>query len=582
MIDGPRNMLQRNPIGYVIGVSGIETTLNLLDQHRGMVASHFQGVSTVTEIGSFLGIDSGHELIVIKVLSVNFAEPKEIHRHKDILVSKEEPLRNLKGVVVGIISKENEELAFESGSLRTPALGAFVYPLIANELKQLLVAPENDDNGKLIHIGDELRSDNPVKVSVQDLISRHVAVLGSTGQGKSCFTAAVLQQIIKLENSKTVVFDINGEYRKAFEDQENLVEITTIGKDDGDYKIPYYALGRYGLQRILLPSEKTQLPALNFALKSLHRVCWINDGVGLSGNNCPMLFDDCREGDATNAYLTVQKLRNVTEPASKWPPMNALAPLIAESYSLKQNNSRRWVRDPYMFGHISPLINRIHRLLDDPLFTDVINVVGGASIEKDSCLQKEAEGLVTKFFGDRSSKWRVHIVELHKVAHDLLPLILSAILEQFSYKTFRQSEKVPRLLVLEEAHHYLRQINSKDDNLGSTLAYERVAKEGRKFGVALWISTQRPSEISPTVLSQCNNWISFKLNSQKDIDAIHAASEWSNKQEVKGISGLKRQHALAFGGGLRMPLILKAPKADPLPDSKDGEFKNWVSSSEAN
>ena len=138
-----------------------------------------------------------------------------------------------------------------------------------------------------------------------------------------------------------------------------------------------------------------------------------------------------------------------------------------------------------------------------------------------------------------------------------------------------QENKVPTMLVLEEAHHYLRPMGTGDEAVANSLAYERLAKEGRKFGLALWLSTQRPSEVSPTVLSQCNNWISFRLTSDKDLAAVQAASEWADRREVRRIAGLPRQTAIAFGGSLQMPSLMRAPTACPLPRSQDAAFDQW-------
>lgn len=88
------------------------------------------------------------------------------------------------------------------------------------------------------------------------------------------------------------------------------------------------------------------------------------------------------------------------------------------------------------------------------------------------------------------------------------------------------------------------------DSLSNALAYERLAKEGRKFGLSMWLSTQRPSEVSTTVLSQCNTWISFRLTSDQDIRVVSSACEWADSSEVKRIAGLPRQHALILGGSV--------------------------------
>ncbi|WJJ93754.1 ATP-binding protein [Neopusillimonas aromaticivorans] len=100
-------------------------------------------------------------------------------------------------------------------------------------------------------------------------------------------------------------------------------------------------------------------------------------------------------------------------------------------------------------------------------------------------------------------------------------------------------------------------------------------KEGRKFGLALWLSTQRPSEISPTVLSQCNNWVTFRLTSEKDLNAVQTASEWADRRDIKRIAGLARQTAVVFGGSISMPTMLRAPDASPRPRSDDGAFASW-------
>ena len=267
----------RDPIGYVIKVEGAKITLNLLDIHKGFVSSHGEGVSEVTEIGSFLAIDAGLQLLVMRVNSILFSEPKEAHAMgvgSDSLTG--EPLRQFSGTIVGSMSRSENKIEFDQGSNSSPPLGAKVYPLINKENFALFQIPKAYHNRR-IHLGTRLNDGRAIETKVEDLISRHVAVLGSTGQGKSCFTAAVLQQIVKMENARIIVFDINGEYEKAFRSSKinkEWVKVTKIGKDG--IKIPYYAFGRNGLQSLLLPSEKTQKPALNFAVENLNKVVWDN------------------------------------------------------------------------------------------------------------------------------------------------------------------------------------------------------------------------------------------------------------------------------------------------------------------
>lgn len=577
-------MRSRQAIGYVVQIDGVDITLNLMDVHRGQLAAHAHGVSVVTEVGSLLGIESGGRLLVMKVQSLSFAEPKEVHRFglSGSSVSSE-PLRHLTGIVVGRLRRDAGRLTFVSDSLSSPALGAEAFPLTADELSSILGSVDASPAG--IHLGDDLRGGGRLMVDLESLVSRHVAVLGSSGQGKSCFTAAVLQQVANMPKARVVIFDINGEYEDAFPAANyppGAIQVTRIGgTEPNSYRIPYYALGRLGLQRLLLPSDKTQRPALTFALDHLNQVKWFPafGGVGLAADAQASLFDDCRSDRVYEAQAIIESLRAGTPaPALSWPPMQALGPLIADSHAIAPARNG-FERHAWNYGNIAPLITRIARFVDDEMFKDVVSVDGGPGCGGALNWRSESKAVVERLFGGDEVDWRVHIVDLRRVSHDLTPFVLGAVLELYAFELFRrgQEEKRETLLVLEEAHHYLRQMGTGDEAVNNALAYERLAKEGRKFGLALWLSTQRPSEISPTVLSQCNTWVSFRLSSEKDLSAIQSASEWADKREVRRIAGLARQNALAFGGSLQMATLIKAPTADPLPRSEDGRFNQWAS-----
>lgn len=578
-------MRSRLPVGYVVKIEGSDVTLNLLDMHRGQLASHAQGVSTVTEVGSLLVLDSGSRALVMKVVSLSFDEPREAHRQGvGSSTHQSEPLRNISGIVVGRLTRETGKARFISDSIATPPLGAEAFPLTTEELTAILGS--DLQGGVPIKLGDDLRGGGSLHVDLESLISRHVAVLGSSGQGKSCFTAAVLQQIVRLPSARVVIFDINGEYEDALNLPElpaGAVKCTTIGGQGPDaFKIPYYALGRYGLHRLLIPSEKTQRPALTFALEHLHEVKWFpqQGGAGLATDPVASMFDDCRQHGADTADERIKRMRNgQAVSAMHWPNMAALAALVAESHSLQPTKQNGVERSAFHYSNVSPLVTRIHRFAEDPMFRDAVNVEGGPGVDKQGLSwTRESTHLVEQIFGGQEVPWRVHIINLRHLSHDLAPFILGSLLELYAYELFRrgQDNKIPTLLVLEEAHHYLRPIGSGEEAGDNSLAYERLAKEGRKFGLALWLSTQRPSEISPTVLSQCNNWVSFRLTSEKDLAAIQSASEWADRREIRRIAGLPRQTAIVFGGSIAMPTLLRAPNVSPKPRSGDAEFGAWA------
>jgi uncharacterized protein len=573
----------RQAIAYVVVVDGANVTLNLSDLHRGQLAAHGEGIAVVTEVGSLLGLQAGGRLLVMKVLSLSFAEPREAHRFGSPGATHAgEPLRNINGVIVGQLIRNDGALKFINDSLMTPPLGSEAYPLSPGESDAIM--GRNETRAAPVILGHDLRGGGPLVVGLESLVSRHVAVLGSSGQGKSCLTAAVMQQVAKLPRARIVILDINGEYEQAFPTdayEPGEVKVTRLGGSEADaFRIPYYALGRLGLQRLLLPSDKTQRPALSFALDHLHQVKWhaADGGVALSNQPRATMFDDCRQDGADVAKASIDALRSTkVASAGAWPPMRALAALIAESHGLGTNSRGATERNGFNYGNVSPLITRIWRHIDDELFRDVVDVNGGAGIGSELDWKGEAAGLVDRIFGGSQVPWKVHIVDLRRLSHDLAPFILGALLELFAYQLFRrgQAQRRDTLLVLEEAHHYLRPHGTGEDASNHSLAYERLAKEGRKFGLALWLSTQRPSEISPTVLAQCNNWLAFRLTSERDLAAVQSASEWADRSEVKRIAGLPRQHTMVFGGSFPMASLVRAATAAPTPSSSDGRFDDW-------
>lgn len=556
--------------------------LNLQDTHRGHFASHRDGVSGVTEVGGLFGVDAGTRLLVMRMRSLSFVEPREAHRAGVGSTSvRGEPLRNVEAVVAGSIIRRRNDLKFVPDSLLSPTLGAEAFPLSQEELSAILNQASPTD--QTILLGQDVRGGGTLKVSVSDLLGRHVAVLGATGQGKSCFTAAALQQLLHQPGARVVVFDINGEYEQALSphvDESDEKKYSVLGGQASTLRIPYVAFGRHGLGRLLLPSEKTQRPALNFALESLPYVTWFSNdqGVGLVGSAGSALFDDCRPGPSDEAETTVDALRNGNAPpANEWPHMRALGCLVADSYCL-QRGRQGLERSAFHYGNVAPLVTRIRRYTEDPLFTSVVDVSGGVPARSGPpSWQTESSSLVDEIFGSSTDKWKLHIVNVRSVAHDLLPMVLGALLELLAFEMFRRGQGAthPTLLVLEEAHHYLRQISSGDDGGHHMLAYERLAKEGRKFGISLWVSTQRPAEVSPTVLAQCGTWAVFRLTSEHDLRAVGAAGEWLDRRELDRIAGLPRQQAVVFGSGVAIPIRVVAQVASPLPKSNDPDFSIW-------
>lgn len=223
-----------------------------------------------------------------------------------------------------------------------------------------------------------------------------------------------------------------------------------------------------------------------------------------------------------------------------------------------------------------PLVKIIQQLSDDPRFNNIVNLNGGQIISNpanmwDEEIEKEVDYIFGKQAGE-AQDWDVHIINLKDLANDHSPMILGSLLEMYSDVLFKrgQNNNYPTMLLLEEAHHYLRDPFAEE---GTQLkAYERLAKEGRKFNCSLLVSTQRPSELSSTVLAMCSNWISLRLTNERDINALRHAIENGNEHTLSEISSLPRGDAIGFGSAFNIPVRFTIDKAEPSPKSSDAQF----------
>lgn len=190
-----------------------------------------------------------------------------------------------------------------------------------------------------------------------------------------------------------------------------------------------------------------------------------------------------------------------------------------------------------------------------------------------------ANEYVKKLFGINGAKKKtqITIIDLNS-AEDEIVEIISAVLTRLIFDTLRIASprnQFPVNLVLEEAHRYIA-YDSKRTFLRANQIFDRVAKEGRKYGLFFTISSQRPSELSKTVLSQCNNFIVHRIQNPDDLAHIRQITPHISETTLKKLPSIPTQHALIFGNAVNIPALFKVNDANPLPNSDNNEIsKNW-------
>lgn len=172
---------------------------------------------------------------------------------------------------------------------------------------------------------------------------------------------------------------------------------------------------------------------------------------------------------------------------------------------------------------------------------------------------------------------QIIIIDLNS-AEDEIVEVISCVLSRILYDTVKQIEPrniFPVNLILEEAHRYIS-INQERLFLRANHIFERIAKEGRKYGLFLMISSQRPSELSKTVLSQCSNFIVHRIQNPEDLSHIKQITPHVSDAVLKRLPSIPTQQALIFGHAVNLPALFKVNNADPLPRSDNNSIsKNW-------
>lgn len=578
---------------HVYEINSYEVKAYLLPGTESLVQAHLDGVSRIARIGSYVIIESGGSQLVGKVISLNLSDPEKLFWLKTNQSSNyKEIVRTMTITLIGQFYGSGKEIYFERGITIYPSIDEGIYVPTQDQLN--LILNEKKLGRSRINLGTSYTNpDIDIELNPIKLFSRHVAVVGSTGNGKSC-TVTVLVKELLMSSKKTsmpiIIFDINGEYTNAFA-KEKDIKVLSFGDNNTNnagniviehkIKIDFNSFSRRTWRNMLMPSEKTQIPALNFAIDCLPYLGYKYSDLDSQGSKDPTIekfnfnhsiigasicghVDESNSTIIENAKNEVEELSRITElklkikstsVKSKVFDMSILAKLITDRWAIAYSRNA-FTYDPFKYGNIASLCDRITEYSRDPLFNLIFDSTGtnGKSLLN---ITKYSEKLI--------------ILDFSGVAQEYMPIMVDSILEQFLIEALTgQYRNNPHMLVLDEAHHYLKPYNYDGAYLGTSPG-ERIAKEGRKFGLHLLIATQRPRELSDTIISQVSTVISHALTQDADKAIIASFGNYSDKSILDSISILPRQEAIIIGQAVTTPTRMKIRYLDvnDRPLSKD-------------
>ena len=502
------------------------------------------------------------------------------------------------------------------GTIRKPSLDAKIRVIEQNEIP--LITGSDVDGYMKLGVSP-FYNDFPVFLDVNSFFSNHFAIFGNTGSGKSCGTTRLFQNMFHDERlnpykANIFIFDSSGEYYNAFSNlnqinsQYNYRYLST-NETDGigeKLRLPVYLLNKDDLALLLQCTSHSQLPIIERMLKlalvfsqndidsnayknhliakAIMTILYTNETAPNKRNEIFSILASCST-DEFNMEAPIQgigyvrKFRecflidnsgNFTESVL----MNEyLSSFIKEEYDNYEPHtgvfydlntlekalnftliSEGWLRNEQTYGDSVTLRVRLHSLLvgDNAKYFDVKEYVS-------------LESYLSSLLITDGKKYQIVNINLNDIDDDfakVLTKIYSRLIFDFC-KGLKMRGSIPFHIVLEEAHRYIQ--SDHDRFLFGYNIFERIAKEGRKYGVILGLISQRPVEISDTVISQCTNFLIFKINHPMDVDYIRKMVPHITDEIIEKQKALQSGTCLGFGLGFKIPLIIKMEMPNPAP-----------------
>lgn len=450
--------------------------------------------------------------------------------------------------ILGEISTNatTRETKFNRGVRTFPVLGEAVYTMSATDLQVIF----SKETSPCIEIG-RLQQDNSIiaNVRIDDMLSKHFAIIGSTGTGKSCTVALVLQAILSANPAGHVVlFDPHNEYSKSFGSRAEVITGETLD-------LPIWMFDFVETVELLTSDIEDQAREEEEIL---------NDVILMAKR----LFDRSMSRNDTSAQVKLDdvemELQRATHISLDSPVpyrIRDVVKLIDHEMGKLENSSNL---QPY-----KRLKRRIQSLIADPRY---------AFIFRNQAKPRPLEETIGRIFRLPVNGKPISILDFSSIPSETLNIVVSVV-SRLAFELATWSERqIPILLVCEEAHRYIPRDPSQGFHATRRII-SRIAKEGRKYGVSLAIISQRPSELEPSTLSQCSTIFSMRLSNEIDQNFVRAAVPDGAAELLTFLPSLGTAETMVFGEAVNLPMrvLLNNLPEQYRPHSSSASFTNlWA------
>ncbi len=489
----------------------------------------------LVELGTVLKILTNNSIVVTMVskLKVGRVDSEGLHDGCEAHLN-----------ILGEIStnKTTLETRFFRGVRTFPVVNQQVMTMSLEELELIF---STGDNPSII-VGKMQQDDSiEARVKINDLLSKHFAIIGSTGSGKSCTVALVLQAILDVNrNAHVVLFDPHNEYSHSFGDMAEV-----IGQEEFD--LPLW-LFDFEETCELLTSEI--LDQKREEVEVLHEVIL----------KAKQIYDRAAQGGKVGGSAKIEDLEKDLHRTASHISLDSPVPYrirdvlkLLDHYMGKLENS----------GNIGPykrLKRRINALMADPRYQFVF---------RNQAAPKSIKEITGRIFRLPVAGKPICILDFSGIPSNTLNIVVSVVSRLAFELAMWSQRKLPILLVCEEAHRYI----PADSTLGfeaTRRSISRIAKEGRKYGVSLAIISQRPSELEPSTLSQCSTIFSMRLGNERDQNFVKAAIPDGAADLLSFLPSLGTAETMVFGEAVNLPMrvILNTLAPERRPHSSSAPF----------
>ena len=502
------------------------------------------------------------------------------------------------------------------GTIRKPALDASVRVVEQSEIPMIV----GEDKDGYMKLGvSPFYNDFPVFLDVNNFFSNHFAIFGNSGSGKSCGISRIFQNMFRDKRlfpykSNIVLFDSSSEYYNAFSNLNSIdpnyhYRFISTNETEGKgekLRIPIWLLNADDLALLLQATSHSQLPIIERMLKlalifsqkdvdadkyknhliakAIMTILYTNEtspnkrneifsilascstpqfnleapvkGIGYTRKFRECFLIDSQGQFSESVLLTEYVSSFIKSEYDSYEPKGGVYYTLdtlekALNFTLI---SEGWLRNENTYGDAVTIKVRLHSLIvgENAKYFDVKNYVS-------------IESYLSSLIINNGNKYQIININFDDVDDDfakVITKIYSRLIFEFS-KGLNDRASIPFHLIVEEAHRYIQ--NDTDRFLIGYNIFERIAKEGRKYGVLLGLISQRPVELSDTVISQCSSFLIFKMNHPTDVDYIRKMVPNISDEIIEKQKTLQPGTCLGFGMAFRIPLICRLEMPDPKP-----------------